>query len=305
VETNKTDISIIIPAKNSGGTIRRCLDAVWAQECSAVWEVIVIDSGSEDDTIAIVEENKGIRLIQIGPDEFGHGKTRNLGAKMAKGDFLVFLNADAIPRNPCWLSSLIEEFARDEKIAGVYSRHIPKSGCYLYMARDLEKSMSAKRMEMSQADRHGYFLFSTVSAAIRKDIWTAYPFLDEILIAEDQNWAVRVLQGGFKLIYTPASIVHHSHNYSLKELFRLKCRVSLSSRKFSNRASAFIAGAFLALGGMIFKFSGDFIYIMRNDLPLKRKISEIFISLGARIFSFSGRYVGWLKGAGHDQPSPL
>ena len=305
METNKIDISIIIPAKNEGENIRKCLDAVAAQECPAVFEVIVIDSGSEDDTAAMVEENKNIRLVKIRVDEFGHGKTRNLGAKLAKGDFLVFLNADAIPHDRYWLSSLIDGFAGDEKIAGVYSRHAPKSGCHLYMTRDLEKSMPQKRMEKSQVGRLDYFLFSTVSAAIRKDIWSAYPFLDEILIAEDQNWAARVLQGGYKLVYTPASIVQHSHNYSLKELFRLKCLVGRSSKKFSNRASALIVGAFLALGGMIYKFSGDGIYILRSDLPVKRKIREILISLGARIFSFSGRYVGWLKGAGHDHLSQL
>ncbi|MBU4307525.1 MAG: glycosyltransferase [Candidatus Aminicenantes bacterium] len=297
METRKIDISIIVPAKNEGENIRRCLDMVMAQECSYVFEVIVIDSGSQDDTVAIVKENKNIRLVEIRPDEFAHGKTRNLGAKLAKGNFLVFLNADAIPHDHHWLSALIDEFARDKKIAGVYSRHVPKNDCHLYMARDLEKSMPAKRMEKARVDRHDYFLFSTVSATIRKDIWSAYPFLDEILIAEDQNWAARVLQGGYKLVYTPASLVQHSHNYSLKELFNLKCRVGRSSKKFSNKASALFGGAFLALGGMIYKFSGDCRYVLRSGLPVKRKIREIFISLGARIFSFSGRYIGWLKGS--------
>lgn len=269
-----------------------------AQECSVAFEVIVIDSGSHDDTVAIVKENKNIRLIEIRPEEFGHGKTRNLGAKLAKGDFLVFLNADALPQDAKWLSSLIEEFGRDEKIAGVYSRHVPRNGCDLYMARDLQKSMPCKKIEKSQVGRFDYFLFSTVSAAIRKEVWTAYPFLDDILIAEDQNWAARVLKDGYKLVYAPASAVQHSHNYSLKELFRLKCRVGRSSKKFSNKASVLLGGAFLALGGMIYKFSGDCIFILRNDLPVKRKIWEILVSLGARICSFSGRYVGWLKGSG-------
>ena len=297
METRKIDISIIIPAKNEGENIRKCLDMVMAQECSYIFEVIVIDSGSQDDTVAMVKENKNIRLVEIRPDEFAHGKTRNFGAKMAQGNFLVFLNADAIPHDHQWLSALIDEFAGNEKIAGVYSRHVPKNDCHLYMARDLEKSMPAKRIEKARVDRHDYFLFSTVSAAIRKDIWSAYPFLDEILIAEDQNWAERVLKSGYKLIYTPASVVQHSHNYSLKELFSLKCMVGRSSNKFSNRASALLAGVFLALGGMIYKFSGDCIYILRSELSLKRKIMEMRISLGARIFSFSGRYIGWLKGS--------
>lgn len=295
--TNKIDISVIIPAKNQGENIKKCLDAVLAQDCPHVFEVIVIDSGSEDDTVAIVNGYENIRLIEIGADEFGHGLTRNMGAQTAKGDFLVFLNADAIPQDHNWLSSLIAEFAGDDRIAGVYSRHVPRSGCHLYMARDLEKSMPAKRMEKSRAGRLDFFLFSTVSAAIKKTAWSAYPFLDEILIAEDQDWAARVLQGGYKLVYNPASIVQHSHNYSPKELFQLKCRVGRSSGTFSNKISAFFGGIFLALGGMTYKFSGDLIYILQYDMPVKRKISEILISLGARVSSFSGRYVGWLRGS--------
>jgi rhamnosyltransferase len=270
---------------------------VMAQKSPGVFEVLVIDSGSQDDTLAIVRENKNIRLVQIEPDEFGHGKTRNLGAALAKGKFLVYLNADAIPLDPHWLSALIAGFAGDEKVAGVYSRHVPRDGCHLYMARDLQGSMPAKRIEKSRAERLDFFLFSTVSAAIRKDVWEAIPFLDEIPIAEDQEWASRVLQSGYKLVYTPASTVRHSHNYSLKELFGLKCLVGKSSRKFSNPVVALFAGAFLALGGMIYKFFGDLIYIFRSELPLKEKIRETLTSLGARLCSFSGRYVGWLKGS--------
>ncbi len=297
MKTEKIDISIIIPAKNEGENIRKCLDMVMAQECPYVFEVIVIDSGSQDHTVAMVRENKNIHLVEIRPEEFAHGRTRNLGARLAKGDFLVFLNADAIPHDHQWLSALIDEFAGDEKIAGVYSRHVPNNDCHLYMARDLQTSMPAHRIEKSRVERLDFILFSTVSAAIRKEIWSAFPFLDEILIAEDQNWADRILNSGYKLIYTPASVVQHSHNYSLKELFSLKCLVGRSSKKFSNKSSAFFAGAFLALGGMIYKFSGDLIYILRSDLPLKGKAREILTSLGARLCSFSGRYVGWLKGS--------
>ena len=270
---------------------------VMAQKCPYVFEVLVIDSGSQDDTLAIVREYKHIRLVEIEPAEFGHGKTRNLGARLAKGEFLVYLNADAFPLDQYWLSALVAEFAGDEKVAGVFSRHVPREGCHLYMARDLQKSMPAKRIEKSRAERFDFFLFSTVSAAIRKDAWEAIPFLDDIPIAEDQDWASRVLQSGYKLVYTPASTVRHSHNYSLKELFGLKCLVGRSSKKFSNRFSAFFGGAVLALGGMIYKFSGDLIYIFRSNLPLKEKAREIRTSLGARLSSFSGRYVGWLKGS--------
>lgn len=301
----KIEISIIIPAKNEGANIGPCLDAVAAQDGPHAVEVIVIDSGSSDDTVAVVQARPNIRLVRINPEDFGHGRTRNLGAGLAKGDFLVFLNADAVPGDRLWLSALIGEFAHDRRVAGVFSRHLPKPGCHLYMARDLERATPARRMERSQAGRLDFFLFSTVSAAIRKDIWSAIPFHDDIPIAEDQDWAERVLHSGYKLVYAPESVVRHSHNYSPAELFRLKRLVGRSDNRFSHKVSALIAGAILALGGMLFKFSGDLLYIMRSGLPLKRKFREISISLGARSASFFGRLAGWVKGAGRKQSGPI
>ena len=299
------EISIIIPARNEGANIGPCLDAVAAQAGPHDVEVIVIDSGSSDNTIAVVQARPDVRLVRIRPEDFGHGRTRNLGAGLARGDFLVFLNADAVPGDRQWLSGLIGEFASDRSVAGVFSRHLPKSGCHLYMARDLETAMPALRMERSRAGRLDFFLFSTVSAAIRKEIWSAIPFADDIPIAEDQDWAEKVLQRGFKLVYAPASVVRHSHNYSPAELFRLKCLVGRTERRFLRKLSALFAGFILALSGMVFKFFGDSLYVMRSGLPLKTKLREICVSLGARTASFTGRYVGWVKGAGRTPSSPI
>jgi rhamnosyltransferase len=291
-----TDISIIIPARNEAANIGACLEAVMAQPCSRSREVIVIDSGSSDGTAEIVEKMPGVRLVRVDAGEFGHGRTRNLGAKLATGEFLVFLNADALPRGQDWLSGLVAGFAGDERIAGVYGRHVPRSGCHLYMARDLLRAMPEHRMEKTRAGRLDNFLFSTVSGAMRREIWQRYPFRDGIGIAEDQEWARRVLAAGYKLLYVPGSVVEHSHNYSFVEQFRIKYRVGRSLPLCASRVVTLLAGLFLAAGGMFFRFFGDCLFILRRRLPAARAVREIFISLGARAAGFAGRYAGWLRG---------
>jgi len=89
-------ISIIIPVKNGISTIEACLSEIFKQTLISDTEVIIIDSGSTDSTLEIVKKYP-IILHQIPPEEFGHGKTRNLGVSIAKGEFVVMTVQDARP----------------------------------------------------------------------------------------------------------------------------------------------------------------------------------------------------------------
>ena len=301
-DKNKADIdvSIVIPARNEGETIGQCMDAVCQQDTLYKVEMIVIDSGSTDNTPDVVKFYPLVKLIQIEPEAFGHGKTRNMGADMAAGHYIVFLNADAIPVNTHWLNALIDPLKENKDVAGVFSRHIPKKGCYLYMVRDLQNSMPKKRMVRTGTGigRLDFMLFSTVSAAIRRDVWQQYPFDRDIIIAEDQAWAKKVLNKGLKILYEPASMVYHSHNYTPRQLMENKRKIGQASGRFKNRMSALVLGFLLMTGGIVVKVTGDIFFILFKQserISFAQKVREIKMSLIARFASFWGRYNGWLK----------
>lgn len=299
-DKNEVDIniSIVIPAKNEGENIGQCLDAVCQQETPYNIEIIVIDSGSTDNTMDIVKKYPSVKGIQIKPEEFGHGKTRSMGADLAKGNYIVFLNADAIPVNTHWLHSLIDPLKENKDVAGVFSRHIPKQGCYLYMVRDLKNSMPDKRIIRTGTRTLDFMLFSTVSAAVRKDTWQQFPFDNDIVIAEDQRWAKDILTNGFKILYEPESMVRHSHNYTPRQLMESKRKIGQASGRFKNRMSALFLGFLLIAGGIVVKVTGDIIFILfkqSKPISFSQKVREIKISLIARFASFWGRYKGWLK----------
>lgn len=295
------DISIIIPAKDEAQNIARCLESIFRQKVSFSFEVMVIDSGSSDNTTGIVRLFPGVKLVEIPPETFGHGRTRNLGAEMTTGDVIIYLNADAIPVDDRWLYHLAAPLldGPDKDLAGVFSRHLPKTNCHLYMVRDLLKSMPGDRPEVrTHASVLDFMVFSTVSCAIRRDLWRSDPFQDDILIAEDQQWARRILEKGYKILYQPASMVYHSHNYSTRELYRVKQRVGLSEDRFKNRFNAVISGFILALAGWLSKVAGDIAFILLpgpRKMPLKKKLKETGTALKARTASFMGRYSGWKK----------
>lgn len=294
-------VSVVIPAKNEADNITACLDAVLNQVTSYRLEVLVIDSGSSDNTIQLVKKFPGTALHEIPAESFGHGSTRNLGAELTGGSYLVFLNADAIPADKNWLNPLIQKLENNPAIAGVFSRHLPKPGCHLYMARDLLSSMPEEAKTADRAGTMDFMLFSTVSCAIPRKIWEIFRFKPDILIAEDQEWAERVLNAGYKIAYEPASAVHHSHNYSTGEMYQLKRRVSLSVPKFKNLFSARLMGFILVTAGAKLKWFGDVLFILglpSGKISFSQKMKEIGIALRARVAGFRGRYAGWLEAAG-------
>jgi rhamnosyltransferase len=303
------DISIVIPAKNEAANITSCLQAVFDQKTDYSFEVIVIDSGSTDGTPGIVLELSksfsSLTLLKIEPEEFGHGKTRNLGAETARGEFLIFLNADALPVDRHWMDELIAPMVKGEdghgnKVAGVFSRHLPKEGCHLYMVRDIYKMMPESppddlRMRRKAATLD-FMLFSTVSCAMRRETWGEYSFDDDIIIAEDQQWARSVLDAGYTICYEPESMVYHSHNYAPSQLYDIKRRVGRATGRFSNRFSAVIMGFILMTAGILVKFAGDVNYILfkyQDSMSVTGKRSEVLTALKARTAGFLGRYRGW------------
>jgi GT2 family glycosyltransferase len=86
-------ISVVLVTYNSAAALRRCLASL-AIGLSAA-EVIVVDNGSDDDSLAVAAAHPGVRLIS-GHGNVGFGSAVNLGAASATADLLLVLNPDAI-----------------------------------------------------------------------------------------------------------------------------------------------------------------------------------------------------------------
>ena len=88
------DVTIIIVCWNSGRYIYECLSSIYRFSRSSVFEVIVIDNGSTDATVKIIQRNfPTVRLIEAGKN-LGFALASNRGIQLAKGRFLFLLNPD-------------------------------------------------------------------------------------------------------------------------------------------------------------------------------------------------------------------
>lgn len=216
--------SVVILTKNPGIIFRKVLVKVLEQETPWPFEALVIDSGSTDGTIDFCIATKGIRLHQIPPHEFGHGKTRNLGVLMTKGEFIVFLTHDALPENNRWLFELVSATEQQEDIAGAFGRHraYPTDGPFL--VRDLNDHFDGflngppvvklddnQRYKTEVGYRQFLHFFSDNNACIRRSVWEKIPY-PCVEFAEDQKWAEMVIEAGYAKAYADKAVVFHSHS---------------------------------------------------------------------------------------------
>jgi len=233
-------ISVLIPAKDGGEDLRRCLDGIARQRVDEQVEVVVVDSGSTDGSIELAR-SAGARVCEIPSSEFNHGATRNLAAQLARGDTLVFTSQDAYATDERWLAELTAPLTQEGSLAGTYGRQI----AHLEAAPPEQFFMDFLYGESARTQRAGgehelsmeTTLFSNVSSAIRADVFARFPFVDDIIMSEDQEWSRRVLLAGYALRYVPEAVVHHSHPYKLRQAFRRFFDSGVSSER------AYMAGA--------------------------------------------------------------
>jgi GT2 family glycosyltransferase len=89
-------VSIILVNYNSAVLLRQCLKSIYEQTKGISFEVIVVDNASSDNSMQIVRsEFPGVKLIESS-ENLGFSRGNNLGARSAKGTYLLFLNTDTI-----------------------------------------------------------------------------------------------------------------------------------------------------------------------------------------------------------------
>ncbi len=216
-------ITVVLPVKDGGDDLRRCLEALARQVVEDDVEVVVIDSGSSDGSAELAHAH-GAVVREIPPEEFNHGAVRNLAGRIGHGDVLVFTVQDAYAVDAHWLARLVAPLRADERIAGVYGRQLPHEDAtppevwflnFLYGPRPrLQRAGSAAELSLDTT------MFSNVNSAIRRSAWEPDGFAQNIIMSEDHEWARRALLDGWEIAYEPGAAVRHSHRYTVLQAFR-------------------------------------------------------------------------------------
>ena len=216
-------ISVVIPVRNGGDDLSRCLAGIARQVTDEPVEIVVVDSGSEDGS-AERARAAGAIVHEIPATEFGHGRTRNLGVELSSGELVVFTSQDAVAADDAWLSRLAAAARRSPDVAGAYGRQLPHPGARPpeVFFLDFMYGPTERTQRLSAGDELTYetTLFSNVNAAIPRAVLERFPFRDDLTMSEDQEWSRRVLLDGYVVVYEPEAIVHHSHAYTVTGAMR-------------------------------------------------------------------------------------
>lgn len=207
--------SVVIRAKNEARFIGETLEAVFSQKGVPIFEVIVVDSGSTDQTLDIARRFP-LTLVEMPPHQFTYGRSLNLGIAHAQGEFVVSLSAHSLPADEWWLRNLLRPFA-DPLVAGVYGRHIPRDNATV---PELFGMWFAGTMSRKPRRQTRDMMFSNANGAFRRSLARRIPFDERLGGAEDLAWAHCVQKLGFVICYEPTAAVYHSHGESIPRLLR-------------------------------------------------------------------------------------
>jgi cellulose synthase/poly-beta-1,6-N-acetylglucosamine synthase-like glycosyltransferase len=212
--------SILVPAYNASATIERCLMALLKQRNIPSFEIIVIDDGSQDATPDIVSRFSQVRLIRS--SHSGAAAARNRGARDARGDILLFTDADCEPQ-PDWACAMLAPFVDSSIVAtkGIY-RTRQKELVARFVQLEYEEKYA--RMRGEQTIDH----VDTYSAGYRREVFLSNNGFDESFpsaAVEDQEFSFRLAKQGYCMVFAPEAIVNHQHVTTLKAYAKRKFRI--------------------------------------------------------------------------------
>lgn len=190
-------ISVIIPVYNGSKFLPRCLDAVLASSYRS-YEVIVVDDCSTDDS-ARIAVGKGARVLTTEKRQSGPAAARNLAARVAQGDVLMFVDADVVVE-PETLGRVAERFERQPEISALFGSYDdePAEKNFLSQYKNLQHHFVHQRSS-SEAQT-----FWSGLGAVRRDVFLSHGGFDCAKFAvpsiEDIDLGFRIRRAGQRIL---------------------------------------------------------------------------------------------------------
>lgn len=188
------------------------------------FEVVVVDSGSKDGTLEIVEAEDA-NLQHIKKENFSFGRSLNIGCRAARGEFLVSISAHCYPEHETWLEYLLDGFD-DDKVAAVYGKQRGIAESHFS-----ERQIFRRWFPDRSIERQDNPFSNNANCAVRRSLWEKFPYDESLTGLEDVAWAQQVMREGWWISYRADAGVIHVHNESPSQIRNRYMREAITFQK--------------------------------------------------------------------------
>ncbi|MBD2411632.1 glycosyltransferase [Nostoc calcicola FACHB-389] len=228
-------VSIILVNYNGADVLADCLNSLEKFIPRDNCEIILVDNNSQDSSVSIVDDKfPNIKLIKL-PENVGFGAGNNVGAKVAKGNFLFLLNTDTILTSNI-LPHLIELMSANLDVGVIGTKLLFPDGSFQVSFSPkigIKGEMEAKKIHDNAQNKNKLKIIEqnfkeikevdiVVGAAlfIRADLFNLLGGFDEkfFMYFEESDLCQRVRNAGYKIVYTPHVSLIHIRGHSVKKI---------------------------------------------------------------------------------------
>ena len=217
-------LSICIVNWNTCDLLRECLESLFADEAAVGWEVLVVDNGSKDDSVAMVKSSFPQTNLITSSENLGFSGGNNLALERATGDYLLLLNTDTRVE-PGALSRMVDYMAANTEIGALGPRLVDGEGRLELSCGRTPNLTSEIVHKLLLHKAFPFFRFGRwhhrntrcvgwVTGAClmaRREAAEQTGYLDQrfFMCFEDLDWCMRIHQRGWQIVYFPHSQVTH------------------------------------------------------------------------------------------------
>lgn len=214
-------IDIICPLYNASEYIIDLNKSFLMQKNVSLNKIRYVLTESHDNTKEIMDK-ANIPYTLIKKSEFSHSLVREKEAMESDSDVVAFVTQDVVIDDELWLYNLTKDIGKDNIVAA-YSRQVTKYNNIEKYTRESNYPAQSKVVSQDDISKLGLktFFFSDASSAIDTNIFKKLNGYDgkNLPISEDMYIAYKIINNGYKIKYCSESVVYHSHNFTLKEVY--------------------------------------------------------------------------------------
>ncbi|MRR53104.1 MAG: glycosyltransferase [Deltaproteobacteria bacterium] len=219
----KLECAVVIRCFNEAEHIEKLLRGIFHQTLKKV-EIILVDSGSTDETLTIASRYP-VKIIHIHPEDFSFGRALNRGCEVASADFIVLASAHVYPVYDDWLETLLSHFM-DDRVGLVYGKQRGNE-----QTKYSEYQIFRQWFPDKSNNHQSHPFCNNANAAIRKNLWEQIAYDENVTGLEDLDWAKRIMELRYKIAYSAEAEIIHLHNESYGSIFNRYRREAIALKQ--------------------------------------------------------------------------